>query len=598
MKAKKKMVNYTNKDFQSIRADLEEHARRYFPDNYRDFSENSFGSYLIDAVSYVGDMLSFYLDYQVNESFIQNSVEYDNVLKHAQSQGVSSFISPPVSAVTSFYIIVPAASTGLGPDIKYIPVLKQGATVSSNTGISFILSHDVDFNDPKNEVVAARFDQTSGKPSSYAIRAKGVVVSYINSSVSIDIGSFEKFKKIRVGPPSIFEIGNVVDSEGNKYYEVNHLAQDVIYVDTTNSNARTEGVPSIMKKKIVPRRFVVTRDSSGTYLQFGSGEEETISPLSIIEPDQVSLRMMGKPYISDEAFDPNELLGTKTLGVAPSNTTMTVSFSVNVADSINLAVGSLTSMGNYTMDFPNRTAISSEALERGVISSVETANDAPINHDTAELSSEEIKIRALANKFAQMRAVTKEDYEALIMLMPQKFGRIKRAAVINDPSSSNRRLSIYLMSSDTNGNFVVCNSTIKNNIKTWLQSYKVLNDNIDIYDAKILNIGFDYKIVVDPTYDKTEVLNTVNSRLQTMLSEKMHIGEPFYLTKVFNIINKIDGVLDTMEVNPMLMKGEGYSTAPVSIKEMKSKDGTYLKAPRNVVFEIKNFNLDIRGTAV
>ena len=206
--------------------------------------------------------------------------------------------------------------------------------------------------------------------------------------------------------------------------------------------------------------------------------------------------------------------------------------------------------------------------------------------------------RSYAVKAAQQRSVTRNDYEAYMYMMPAQFGSVKRAAVVNDPSSSNRRLSIYVVSEDSNGNLIQCNSTLKENLKVWLNKNKMLNDNIDIYDAKILNIGFDYEIIVHPTKDKVEVLNSVNQKLRSEMSNKMYIGEPFYITNVLNIINKVDGVVDTLKVTPKLMDGSSYNVAPVSIDEMKSADGTYLKAPRNVIFEIKNFSIDIKGTAV
>ena len=183
-------------------------------------------------------------------------------------------------------------------------------------------------------------------------------------------------------------------------------------------------------------------------------------------------------------------------------------------------------------------------------------------------------------------------------MMPPGFGSIKRAAVINDPSSSNRRLSIYVISEDSNGNLITSNSTIKQNVKSWLNKNKMLNDNIDIYDTTILNIGFDYEIMVHPTKDKIEVLNAVNARLRNELSNKMYVGEPFYLTNIYSIINKVDGVVDTTRVIPVIKDGTGYNSAPVTIEEMKSNDGTYLKAPRNVIFEIKNLNADIKGMAL
>ena len=133
--------------------------------------------------------------------------------------------------------------------------------------------------------------------------------------------------------------------------------------------------------------------------------------------------------------------------------------------------------------------------------------------------------------------------------MPASYGAVKRASIINDPSSTNRRLSIYVISINQNNQLVMCNSTIKQNIKTWMNKVKMLNDNIDIYDARIINIGFDYEVIVDPTRDKMQVLNSVNQIIKSEFSNKMYIGEPFYLTKVYNLINKVPGVVDTTKVN-------------------------------------------------
>lgn len=597
MPDKKILVNYTNRDFNSIKRDLEEHARRYYPDTYKDFSENSFGSYVLDTVSYVGDMLSFYLDYQVNESFLETAVEYDNVRRLARNTGYKFAGRPAAFGMGTFYIVVPANTSGLGPDRTLIPILKTGTEVKATTGTTFVLTEDVDFNNPKNEVVAARFDSSTGKPSSYAIRAQGQVKSTVLFRTTVSIGEFTRFRRVRIGSPSIAEIKSVVDTEGHEYYQVDHLSQDVIYINTTNPNAATDGVPQIIKPKIVPRRFVLEQDETGTYLQFGYGTDEEITTTDIAEPSQVTLQMSGKPYISDTAFDPTKLLDSNTLGVAPSNTELTVLFYQNDTDSVNVAQGNLTEVLISSMTFPNANGLT-DGLQSSVRSSLEVSNDVAIVGNTSLPTSEEIRYRSYAAKAAQQRSVTRNDYEAYMYMMPAQFGSVKRAAVVNDPSSSNRRLSVYVISEDSSGNLVTSNQTLKENVKIWLNKNKMLNDNIDIYDARILNIGFDYEIIVHPTRDKTQVLNSVNRALRTEMANKMYIGEPFYITNIFNIINKVDGVVDTTKVTPILKTGSGYSSAPVSIQEMKSMDGTYIMAPRNVIFEIKNFNTDIRGTAV
>lgn len=596
-KNKKVLVNYTNRDFASIKKDLEEHARRYYPDTYKDFSENSFGSYILDSVAYVGDMLSFYLDYQVNESFLETAVEYDNVRRLAKNTGYRFSGRPAAFGMATFYVVVPANTSGLGPDRALIPILKTGSEMRASTGTTFVLTEDVDFNNPKNEIVAATFNSTSGKPSSYAIRAQGQVKSTVLFRTTIEIGDFARFQRVRIGSPSIAEIKSVVDSEGHEYYQVEHLSQDVIYVNTTNPNAAADGIPQIIKPKVVPRRFVLDQDSTGTYLQFGYGTDEESTTTDIADPSQIALKMTGKPYITDSAFDPTKLLDSNTLGVAPSNTTLTILFYQNDSDSVNVAQGNLNEISISSLTFPNADGVR-DTLQASVKRSLEVSNDTAIVGNTSLPTSEEIRYRSYAAKASQQRSVTRNDYEAYIYMMPPAFGSVKRASVINDPSSSNRRLSIYVISQDSNGNLVTSNSTLKHNLKTWLNKNKMLNDNIDIYDAKILNIGFDYEIIVHPTKDKTEVLNSVNKKLMEEMSNKMYIGEPLYLTNIFNIINKVDGVVDTVKVIPKLLNGVGYSSAPISIDEMKSTDGTYLKAPKNVIFEIKNFRKDIRGTAV
>jgi len=597
MSNKKILVNYTNRDFNSIKQDLVDMAQQYYPDTYKDFSENSFGSYILDTVSYVGDMLSFYLDYQVNESFLETALEYENVRRLARNTGYKFTARPAAYGMATFYIMVPANTTGLGPDRSLVPILRAGSEVQAQTGTTFVLTEDVDFNNPKNEVVAARFSDTTGKPTEYAVRAQGQIRSTVLFRSTVSVGSFKRFQKVRVGGAGIAEIKSVVDSEGHEYYEVDHLSQGVVYINTTNPNAANDGIPQIIKPKAVPRRFVVVQDETGTYLQFGYGTDEEITTTDITDPSQVALKMSGKPYITDLAFDPTKLLDTNTLGVAPSNTTLTVLFYQNDSDSINVAQGNLNKISVSSMTFPNESS-STRILQSSVRSSLEVSNDTAIVGGTSLPTSEEIRYRTYAIRAAQKRSVTRNDYEAYIYMMPAQFGSVKRASIINDPSSTNRRLSVYLISEDSRGNLIQSNATLKENVKVWLNKNKMLNDNIDIYDAKILNIGFDYEIIVHPTKDKIEVLNSVNRKIRTEMANKMYIGEPFYLTNVLNIINKVDGVVDTTKVMPKLMNGSGYNDAPVSIDEIKSKDGTYLKAPRNVVFEIKNFATDIRGTAV
>ena len=594
MADKKVLINYTNRDFNSIKKDLENHARVYYPDTYKDFSENSFGSYVLDAVSYVGDMLSFYLDYQVNETFLDTAIEYDNVRRLAKQYGYKYTGRPAAFGIASFYIIVPSNTSGYGPDTQYVPILKAGTELGSQGGTTFILTEDVDFNHSKNEVVAARHEATINKPASYAIKAHGQVKSTVLFRTTVDIGDYQRFSRPRIGPGSIAEIKSVFDSEGHEYYEVDHLSQDV---ETTNPNAKSDGVRSILKPKIVPRRFCVKQEAGATYLQFGYGSDEEVNVTDITDPSQIALRMNGRSYIGDYAFDPTKLLDSNTLGVVPANTTLTILYYANDSDSVNINAGELNRISISSFDFVNRVSTTARSTMMNVRNSLEVANETPIVGNTSMPSSEEIRHRSYAVYASQNRSVTKNDYEAYCYMMPAKFGSVKRASIVNDPSASNRRLSLYVCGENSYSNLIALNSTVKENLKIWLNKNRMLNDSIDIYDARILNIGFDFEAIVDPTRDKTIVLNQAMLRLRQELAEKLYIGEPFYITNVYSIVNKTVGVIDTTNVKMKLMVGGKYSSAPTSIQQMLSKDGTYLKTPRNVILEILDFNTDIRGIA-
>ena len=231
-------------------------------------------------------------------------------------------------------------------------------------------------------------------------------------------------------------------------------------------------------------------------------------------------------------------------------------------------------------------------------SSLEVSNDAAIAVSTTLPTSDEMRYRAHASFAAQNRIVTRNDYEIYCYQMPPQFGSVKRASIVNDPGGTNRRLALYIVSENSTGNLTSTNDTIKMNLKTWLQKNKMINDGIDIYDAKIINFGFSYEFVVDPNYNSLSVMADVDANLRSLLSEKFYIGEPFMLNQVYSTINKTKGVVDTVVVTPEIKSGGSYSTESVDIEDIMSDDGTYIKTPSNVVLEIRSLDDDIKGTAV
>jgi hypothetical protein len=594
--AKKRPIKYTSRDFNSIKKDLEDYARRYYPDSYKDFTEASFGSLMLDSVSYIGDILSYYLDYSVNESFFDTAIEYNNVLRHARRLGYKHAGNASSTGQAALFILVPAATTGLGPDENYIPMLKRGATFTSTNGVNFMLTENVNFNDPKVQTVVARVNDTTGIPTFYALKTYGTVVSGEMIRERVTIKRFERFRKIKLKNNNFTEMISITDAEGNVYHEVDHLSQNVVYKEFSNPNFSTDNTPSILKPVVVARRFTVERDAlNSVFIQFGYGSDEDIDINAVADPSNVIIDSHGKSYVTDINFDPYKLLKTDKFGVAPSNTVLTINYRVNSPSNVNVGENAVVNVRTSEMEFPDNTKINTTD-KNSVTTSLEVTNENPIIGDVTVASVDEIKIRSKSFFASQNRAVTAQDYEAVCYAMPEKFGAIKRCRVIQDDNSMRRNINILVLSEDENEYLVKSSSTVKKNLKTWLSKYKMINDTIDILDAYVVNLGIDFKVTSEQDVNKFEILQDCVNVIKKEYENKSLIGQPFEISRLYKLLNKVEGVVDVKNVQIVQKTTSKYSSVTFPIDSMISPDGRYIMAPKNVVFEIKYPDSDIRGS--
>lgn len=588
-------VDYTSRDFNSIKNDLVEYAKRYYPDTYKDFNKASFGSLMTDMVSYVGDILSFYLDYQANESFLVTSIERNNTINNARTLGYKFKGSPSASGIATFYISVPGDD--IGPYLDYIPTLKQGAILTNNAGVSYILNENVDFNTGA-EITIGNVDQNTGAITSYIYKKYGNVISGLITTQTFTVGNFQKFLKLTLASKNVVEVLSVKDSEGNVYYEVDSLSQNIIYRSVNNTNADSAETPNILKPVAVPRRFTMEVDGNdNTSVQFGYGSDDNLRTLAVVDPSEVILQQFGKDYVTDQTFDPYNLVSTDKFGIAPANTTLTVVYRFNNALNVNCPSNSLTSISNTNFIFlsDNLNAVS----RANVAASIEVDNEEPIVGNVSPLTNDEIKTRALAYFATQNRAVTKQDYISVVYSMPAKFGAIKRVNITQDKDSFKRNLNMFVVSEDSNGYLTQTNNTTKNNLKNWLINYKMINDTIDILDAKIVNIGIDFQIISSLEKNKNDVLQDALTTLKSeIFNKKYEIGESFYFSDIYNILNRIDGVLDTKSVSVRTINSVGYSQIPFDVAARTSADGRYIEVSEDYILEVKNVNFDIRGSVI
>jgi hypothetical protein len=590
-------VDYTSRDFESIKNDLITHVKRYYPSIYQDFNEASFGSIMIDTVAYVGDILSFYMDYNVNESFLDSSIEINNIIKLARQMGYRFKGTPSSSGTVTLYIVVPAASNGVQPDLDYAPILKKGAVFSSgDEGASFTLNEDVDFSLASNEVVVATVDDTTGVPTEYAIKTSGQVISGEIKRKSIEVGEFERFRKVLMPDQNISEIVTVSDSNGNEYYEVDYLTQDTIYIPVINKGSDSASVPMIMKPRKVPRRFVFEQLSNQFYLQFGYGSETNLTNEVISDPSKVVMQVNGKDYVVDESFDPTNLIETDKMGVAPTNTTLTIEYRKNSVNSSNVSSRALSQVSDTNFSFTNIGSLSTQKVNN-VVNSLEFENEDPIVGSVSQPTTQEIKYRAYGAYSSQNRAVTAEDYKSVVYAMPSKFGAIKRCNIVQDEDSFKRNLNLYIISENSDGNFTSSTDTLKTNLKNYLSNYKMINDTIDILDAKVVNLQINIDIIANESVNRFDALQKgIDAIKFDILSSKYDIGEPFRVSDVFRTLKNVDGILDVVSVEVKRKTGSLYSSFSYDVEGNTSPDGRLILSRDDTVFEVKYPDADIVGT--
>lgn len=586
-------ITYTNREFKTIRKDLMEIAERLYPDSFQDFSEGSFGSLMLDAVAYVGDQLSFYLDYNVNESFLDTAYQFNNILRHGRVLGYKFTGRPSTYGKAAIYVMVPASTTGLGLNRDYAPVIKKGTQFNSSTGLSYTLLQNVNFADSKHPVVVARTN-AAGSPTHYAIKAYGKVVSGKLVTEKVNVGAFTKFARVNLITPNVSEVISVFDADGNEYFEVDYLAQDIVYREVTNTNYKNDNVPSVIKPLLVARKFTTERNGEVVYLQFGSGKETDVDVVS--SPQSVAMDVYGKTYTTANSFDPSRLSENRAFGIVPENTTLTITMRVTNPGSSNLASNQLNRVGRLFMDFEDKTGLSSGKMSE-VRGSVEVNNEEPIVGDVRNASSAEIKQRIFDTFPTQNRAVTQADYENIAYRMHSKFGSVKRVSVQRDPDSAKRNLNMYVISEDSFGNLIKTNSTIKRNLKVWLNQYRMINDTIDIIDPYILNLGVEFSIKAQPGADKKNVISRCIDALGDNYNNNFYIGEKVSISDMYNILKNVSGVLDVLKIRVRNKTGPSYSSATIDINKNLSPDGNELIIPKNAIVEFKYRNTDFVGRA-
>lgn len=587
-------VDYTNREQITIREDLDNYARNYYPEIYRNFSENSFESLMLDLLSYAADNLHFYIDYQANEMILNNATEFENIRQLGRSHGYK-FSGRPISyGEQTFYVLIPAATTFEGPDTDYFPILKKNTQVLSDSGGIYTLIEDVKFT-INDEIVVASMNEETGLPNTYAVKSRGKIASGELRTKQIRVGNFERFLKVEFDDVDFSEVVSVFDAQGNEFFEVDNLSQDVVYRSVPNVGATGREPQSLLRPFVVPRRFVTEFDNETVTLQFGTGQKQTATSVNNqLDPSNSIIQKHGRDYVSDLSLDPTKLISGDKFGIVPTNTTLFITYRANTGITSNAAVGFIKQIIQPIVEFKNREDLDENSVF-DVINSFETENETPVVGESLDSTGQELKNKIWGSYSSQKRAVTPQDYVSVCYKMPPSFGSIKRVNVITDPKSAKRNLNLYVVSEDSEGNLIQTNSTIKDNLKIWLNQYKMVNDTIDILDAKIVNFGLEFEAISDLEVNRFDVLDRTYLNLEEFFAIKMDIGEPINITEIYKVMRDTEGLVDVTRLNLFNKSGGDYSTTFLDFEEQITSDGRYIVAPKNVVFEMKYPNSDIRG---
>jgi len=439
----KKEVNYLGRDFSDIRENLIEFAKNYFPNTYNDFNEASPGMMFVEMASYVGDILNYYIDNQFRETLIQYAEERKNVLAIAQSYGYKPKLATPATVELTFTVDVPAKVVGSDyqPNLDYAGKLEANSTFVSNNGTEFTLLDDVNFkvSSSLDRMDVELLEPTSGNvPTDFRLTKKGLAISGIRESETFSFTTAKEFDKLVLSNDKVTEIVSVVDSNQNTWYQVPFLAQDTVFdsIENTSLNDPTyseyqNDTPYMLRLIKTPRRFTTyVRDDNKMELRFGSGISDNADEEIIPNPDNVGSRLGVGISRLDESFDPSNFLKTRTFGLAPSNTTLTVTYNYGGAISHNVPSNTITSFSRKTYTI-NTTGLNS-TLQTASEASLTVTNERPASGGSSTETLDQIKQNAVAYFNAQNRAVTRQDYITRVYSLPQKYGNIAKAFIVQD----------------------------------------------------------------------------------------------------------------------------------------------------------------------
>ena len=614
-KSPEKEIKYLNKDFNTFRSDLVNFTQTYYPDTFNDFSEGSPGLMFMEMAAYVGDVLSYYIDTQLQETFLDTAQERTNLFHLAYTLGYKPSVTSVSSTNLDLFQLLPSkgVSGNKIPDFDYVLNIEQPSSFESTNGTNFILEKSVIFEyssslDP-TEISVYSLD-IHNEPEYYLLKKSTPIISVERQTKSFTLGGPERHLILNLNDNNIVSIESIIDSDGNEWTEVPYLAQNTVFKEIPNIRSNTptlseyqQQTPYLLSLKKVPKRFATRFISNGVLeIQFGAGSSDKVDEEILPIPDNVGLGNRDGRSKLNQAIDPSNFLLSKTYGEVPKNTTLTVTYLKGGGIQSNTPSNTINKIaGITTTNKPNLNG-TTQAFIRD---SLAVTNPEPSTGGGSGDSIEDIRLNTLATFSAQQRIITKNDYLVRTLSMPPKLGSVAKAYIEktsnieSNTGAEKSQLSsnLYVLGYDKDKYITNLNTATKTNLITYLDNFKPLSDSINIKDAFVINYGVDFEITTfSNTSDQQILLECVSTLKDYFNIDKWQINQPIIESEIYNLIGNVGGV---QSVNNVIFKNLtgvelGYSQYKYDFNTA-TKQGLIYPSLDPSIFEIKYPNTDIKG---
>ena len=646
-----KEIRYLNRDFSQLKESLINFAKTYYPNTYRDFSPSAPGMMFIEQAAYVGDVLSYYTDYAFKESILTSATERRNIINLGRYLGYKVKPSRASTGAVNLFQLCPSTTDGHGnyyPDTDYMLLVKENTQFSNNANSYYTLSQAVDFQvsssmSPRLDSVYSR--NNDGTPEFFLLQKTGSINSGQILSKEIVVNSPTPFYTVTLDEPNVLAVLDITDSDNNKWYEVEYLAQELVPISTPNDvefegslNQYKDSVPYILKYLKTSRRFITIVDENNiTSLQFGAGTNGADDEIVTFDSNLIGVGLSRMSNVN-VPLDPANFLKNENYGIAPFNTTLTIRYLIGGGLQSNCQTNEIRNVVSAEFDNPSEGLLPEQVeLLNTVKNSLQVTNPLPCVGGKDTETNEEIKQNAMANFATQNRTVTQNDYLVRVYSLPAKFGSIAKAQVIadtslevgvnkilvgtvdqnnaaqvinNSESTFFRRIAydvtnpfainVYLLSYDSAKKLVPPNDALITNLITYLKQSRMITDGVNVIDGYVINIGVEFTITVYKGFNKKDVLLNCIEAVQSFFNiDKWNFSQPINLSQLQLEIAKVDGVQSVIKLsvkNKTALDGD-YSSVEYDIASA-TKNGIIYPSVDPSIFEVKYPDSDIKGACL